>query len=419
VKNWWKERWGGGIAFHETLWMALDTLRVHKLRTFLTLLGVILAVFTLVAVMSVIEGLNRYIAERIANLGTNAFVITRFGIITNFDEFMKAQKRPTLRYEDYLALRDNMKLVERVASSIGRRTDVRYSNELLEDVSLAGITPNYRDIYSINVGVGRFLDETDDERRTQVCFLGADVANRFFANVDPIGKTVRVGPQVYHVVGVGKPLGTVFGQSRDGYVLIPLGTYLKTWFTPNESLNFLVQAKNPELIEAAQDEARTILRGRRHLRYNDPDNFGIIASSSITGLWERLTGNIFMIAVGLTSVFLVVGGIVIMNIMLASVVERTHEIGIRKSLGAKRRHIVMQFLVEAVVLAALGGALGIAIAMGLGALITATTPMPIVTPLSAVIIALTLSTSVGLFFGIYPAVRASRLDPIEALRAES
>jgi len=419
LKNKWKEKFGAGVAFQETFWLALDTLRTHKLRSFLTLLGVILAVTTLVAVMSVIEGLNRYITDKIANLGSNAFVVLRIGIVTNLDDFMKAQKRPTLTYDDYVALRDNTLTTEQVAAALGRNTDVRYGTELLENVQLAGITPNYVHIYSIGVARGRLLDEVDDERRIPVCFLGADVANRFFSAVDPIGKSLRVGQQTYQVIGVGTPLGSVFGQSRDNFVLIPLGTYLKAWFTPYDSIQILVQAKTPELIDASQDEVRMLLRARRHLRYKDPDNFDILASSSITNLWESLTGQVFRIAVGLTSVFLVVGGIVIMNIMLASVVERTHEIGIRKSVGAKRRHIVMQFLVEASVLAALGGALGIGIALGLGALVRATTPLPIVTPLSAILIALALSTSVGLFFGIYPAVRASRLDPIEALRAET
>jgi len=193
---------------------------------------------------------------------------------------------------------------------------------------------------------------------------------------------------------------------------------LKNWLRPDESLDLFVQARQAELVGDAEDEARMILRARRHLAYNAPDNFGVILPSSITGLWERLTGNIFAIAVSLTSVFLVVGGIVIMNIMLASVTERTREIGIRKSLGARRRHIVLQFLVESALLAAVGGLIGIVLALGVGALVTATTPMPILTPPRAIIVALTLSTGVGLFFGIYPAVRASRLDPIEALRFE-
>jgi putative ABC transport system permease protein len=222
---------------------------------------------------------------------------------------------------------------------------------------------------------------------------------------------------VYTIVGVAKARGTVFGQSQDNFVVIPLGAYLKSWAGPRTSIFILVQALSPELMDASQDEARAMMRARRHLPYHDDDNFGLVAPTSITGLWERLTGNIFAIAVGLTSVFLVVGGIVIMNIMLASVVERTREIGIRKSLGAKRRHIVMQFMVESAVLAALGGLTGISLAVGISALV-GSTGFPIQTPLHAVVIALVLSTSVGLFFGIYPAVRASRLDPIEALRFE-
>jgi putative ABC transport system permease protein len=213
-------------------------------------------------------------------------------------------------------------------------------------------------------------------------------------------------------------MGSVFGQSRDNFVFIPLGTYLKTWFRGGDSIFMLVQASHPELMDEAGDEVRALLRARRHVPYNDPDNFGIILPTSITNLWESLTGNIFAVAVGLTSVFLVVGGIVIMNIMLASVTERTREIGIRKSLGARRRHIVMQFLVESATMAAVGGLTGILLAAGLSSLVTATTSFPIVTPMRAVVISLALATSVGLFFGIYPAVRASRLDPIEALRFE-
>jgi putative ABC transport system permease protein len=223
---------------------------------------------------------------------------------------------------------------------------------------------------------------------------------------------------VYEIIGVGQPRGSVLGQSQDNYVHIPLGTFRKSFFRGNDSVRIFVQAKNPEVMNAARDEARMILRARRHLTYNDADNFSIVGSETFTSLWEDLSGNIFRIAVGLTSVFMVVGGIVIMNIMLASVTERTREIGIRKSLGARRRHIVMQFLVESALMAAAGGLVGIVLAAGLGMLVTAVTSFPIVTPLWAVLVSLTMSTSVGLFFGIYPAVRAARLDPIEALRQE-
>ncbi len=407
------------VALGETLRLALDALRSHKLRSFLTLLGVILAVTTLVAVLSVVEGLNLYISDRVANLGANVFIVDRFGIITNWDEFVKAQRRPTIRVEEYEALAERIQLAQQVAAIEGSVADVRFGNNLLEDVNLVGVTPNYAEVRSYTVAAGRFFTEADERHRSPVCFLGGDVARRFFTSVDPIGKTIRAGSQAYEVVGVAKAIGSVFGQSQDNFVLIPLGVFQKTWHAPNGSLTMFIQARHPELMEAAQDEARLLLRARRHQRWDEPDGFGIVGSASITGLWEKLTGNIFQLAVGLTSVFLVVGGIVIMNIMLASVNERTREIGIRRSLGARRRHIVMQFLVESAVLAAVGGLMGILLALGIGVLVRATTPMPITTPASAVLTALSLSTGVGLFFGIYPAVRASRLDPIEALRAEA
>ncbi len=414
-----EEAKSASVALGETLRLALDTLRAHKLRSFLTLLGVILAVTTLVAVMSVVAGLNLYISDKVANLGANVFVIDRFGIITSWEDWNKAQKRPVLRVEEYEALAEQMQQAQQVAALEGGISDIRSGSELMEDVNLLGVTPNYAEVRSYTVATGRFFNETDERHRSPVCFLGAAVARRFFPSVDPVGKSIRASSQVHEVVGVAKAIGSVFGQSQDNFVLIPFSTYLKTRHTPNSSVTVFVQARHAELLDAAQDEARLLLRARRHLRWSEPDNFGIVASASITGLWEQLTGNIFQLAVGLTSVFLVVGGIVIMNIMLASVTERTREIGIRRSLGARRRHIVMQFLVESAVLAAAGGLIGILAALGIGAIVRATTAMPITTPVSAILTALTLSTSVGLFFGIYPAVRAARLDPIEALRAEA
>jgi putative ABC transport system permease protein len=406
------------VALGETFRMALDTLRSHKLRSFLTLLGIILAVLTLVAVMSVVEGLNLYISDKIANLGANAFVIDRFGIITSFEAFIRAQKRPVLSEGDYQFLGQRMQLATAVAATTGTSQDVRYGNDLLEDVRIQGATPNYAEVRSIGVSIGRALTEADDTHRAPVCVIGADVARRFFSASDPIGKTLRAGSQVYEVVGVADAIGSVFGISQDNFLIIPFHTYEKTWHTPSESILIFVQAASPELMDQAQDEARMLLRAKHHQAYDDPDNFGIIAPSSITGLWEQLTGNIFALAVWLTSVFMVVGGIVIMNIMLASVTERTREIGLRRSLGARRKHIVLQFVTESAVLAATGGFFGICLAYALVAVARAATSIPMRTPISAVILSLGVSTAVGLFFGIYPAMRAAKLDPIEALRAD-
>lgn len=406
------------VTVLETFKLSLDALRAHKLRSFLTLLGVILAVTTLIAVMSVVAGMNFYIADRVANLGANVYIVDRFGIITSDDEWVKAQKRPLLSKEEFQELKTGMRTATQVAALLNANADVRSGNDLQENVNITGITPNYTDIRSLNAAVGRNLTEADETHRSPVCVIGTDLVKRFFSNVDPIGKTVRAGTHSYQVVGVTETIGSAFGQSRDNFMFIPLGTYMKEWGNQRDSLLLFVQAPNSEMIPASEDEARMLLRARRHLAWEAKDNFGILGSDSIMALWNSLTGNLAAVAVGLTGVFLVVGGIVIMNIMLASVTERTREIGLRRSLGARKKHIVMQFMTESAVLATVGGLMGIGLAYALVALGRALTSIPMKTPISAVILSLGVSTAVGLFFGIYPAMRAAKLDPIEALRAD-
>jgi len=406
------------MPIRESIRLALDTLRAHKLRSFLTLFGIIIAVTTLIVVVSVIEGMNRYIAERVANMGSNVFYVTRFGIITSAKDWIAAQKRKRILMDDYAALRAQLKLAAAVGASSWSQFDLKAGDKQVYDVGVRGTTPNMINIGTEQVGDGRYISETDFSHRSYVCFIGADVAENLFGAASALGKTIAFRGQTFEVIGVARRIGTVFGQTQDNFVHIPLTTFLKIIGTNRASIGIAVQALRPELMEQAQDEARLLMRARRHLPFNQKDDFGIVSSASIYELWQNLTGTIAMVAVGVTAVFLVVGGIVVMNIMLASVTERTHEIGIRKSLGARRRDILMQFLVEAVALSTAGGVIGVLAAFVGTRIMAATTSIPSVLPLPAVATAVMVSGGVGLFFGIYPASKAARLDPISALRAD-
>jgi putative ABC transport system permease protein len=414
----WERYKRGWRTFGETFKLSLDALRAHKLRSFLTLLGVILAVLTLVVVMSVIAGLNLYVATRVANLGANVFIVDRFGIITSQDDFIKAQKRPYIDMEDYRRLRESMKLASAVAAEEDRNVQTKVGSAIMENTDVMGATPNFADVRNLNVAQGRFITEADEEHREDVVFIGPDLVAKFFPNEDPIGKTIRAQTHTYQVIGVAEPLGSAFGQSQDNYMIMPIGTYRKGWHKADDWITIFVQAPSQELMQASEDEARMYFRAWRHLPYNAPDNFAILASDSIMQLWHDLTGNLAVVAMALVSIFLVVGGIVIMNIMLASVTERTREIGLRRALGARKKHILLQFVTESSVLAATGGFIGIITAYVVVFLVKTVFSFPMETPLTAVLLSLGLATGVGLFFGIFPAMRAAKLDPIEALRAD-
>jgi putative ABC transport system permease protein len=409
-----------GISLREPTLIALETLRTHKLRSFLTLLGVILSVSTLIVVVSLIEGTNRYISDKVANFGANVFQISRFPIITSFDEFLRLQKKnKNVTWDDYLFLRENMRLASAVGlETSGRLGKTKYKGDTLEDVNIIGVSAEMAGIDTREAENGRYIIEADNSHRANVVMLGTDISKRFFAGVDPVGKSLYIDGEEFEVVGVSKELGTAFGQSQDDFVIMPVETYQKLYGS-QESMDIAVQAIGPDFMDAAKDEARMLMRARHHLKPNEDDNFGIIEASAVMDLWKQLTGTLASSSIGIVLVFMVIGGIVIMNIMLASVTERTREIGVRKSLGATRTDILMQFVVEAAVMSVVGGALGVIAALAITLLVKLATPVPAAVPFLWVGIALMISTLVGLFFGAYPAHKASKLDPIEALRFEA
>lgn len=402
----------------EAVKIALGSLIANPLRSFLTLLGIIIGIGAIISVISVINGLNIYVAEKLSNLGPGVFVVDRFGIITNREDFLRALRRnKKVTMADARALRERMELAESVGVEVHATVEVKYRGEIVKGTDLGGVSQEIMEIEPYEVETGRTLTPNEIERASPVAYIGWEIADKLFPGTDPIGKKIRVGNRNLLVVGQSKKKGSVLGFSRDNFVKIPLPLHQKM-FGMRRSVNISVKSADPVDMQPAMDEARSIMRARHKLGFREDDDFGMMSAAGLTTLWENLTRVIFRVAIFVVGISLVVGGIVIMNIMLVSVIERTREIGVRKAVGARPRDIRLQFLIESVVLSCAGGFIGIAGAFAFSWLLSTYTPLPARFPLWAPVLAFVICGAIGVFFGLHPAAKASRLDPIEALRAE-
>ncbi len=413
------------MKFIETLKLALSAIWAHKLRSALTLLGMIIGVMAVVVVYSLIQGFNTYVDEKIAGIGAKSFNVQRFNPFEDFkdtDTIAAAQRRnKELTLEDYDYLRQRATLIGKLgAKARGTPSQIKRDTQVLDDVFVAGATANIVDIENRDVAEGRFFSQTENDSSARVAYIGADVATKLFPAGNAVGNEIAIRGLPSRVVGIETARGTVFGIPQDNFIIVPLKTYSINFggLVRQRSLYFVGTAKADDLFSDAVDETRFLMRSRRKLGPNEKDNFGIVTPDAITGLRDRIFGTIFIVALGVPSIALVVGAIVIMNIMLVSVTERTKEIGIRKSLGARQMDILKQFLVEAVTMSAIGGAIGTIIAWIIGRVLTAVF-FPTYLSIGAVIIAVGVSMVVGIMAGVFPAWKAARLDPIEALRAET
>ncbi len=411
------------MNFAETLKLAISAIWAHKLRSFLTLLGMIIGVAAFMIVFSVLQGFNSYIDEKIAGIGSNTFTIQRF----NFEDFKdsdtiaEAQRRnKELTLDDLEFLRSRMQVIDKLgAKAGGNRRTVRAGSNSMDDVTVDGAEPVIGDIEKIDVMKGRYFTGAENINGLRVAFIGTDVEAKLFPGGDSIGQEITISGIPYRVIGVRVAKGTVFGQPQDAFIQLPLKTFGSNFggFRGGRYLYFVGSASSDKVFDASVDEARSLMRLRRKLSTGEKDTFGIVTPDAISGLRDSIFGTTFIVILFVPTIALVVGAIVIMNIMLVAVTERTKEIGIRKSLGARQADILRQFLFEAAILSAIGGLIGLAIALGAGLLISRLFIETRI-PWYAAVIAIGVSAVVGVAAGLFPAWKAARLDPIEALRAD-
>ena len=408
------------INFGESLSLAFSSLWESKLRTFLTLLGIIIGVLTIITVVSVIQGLNNYVYTKMAFFGANDFSVSKFSsFASTVKEYREQMKRRDLTLEDVHLLREKASACELIGASDQVRRTVKFGSAEVQNAGIIGVTAVDHLIGSvIELESGRHLLQEEEDRSRFSAVIGSDVAEKLFPRLDPVGRTIKVGADRFRIVGVGKKLGKILGMSRDNYVRVPITTFLKT-FGSRRSLSINIHTSSPEAMARAQDEVRTILRSKRKLSYDKPDDFSFQTSETFIQFYKTATNGIYFAMIGIASIALLVGGIVVMNIMLVAVTERTKEIGIRMAIGARRKDILVQFLIESSAIAGVGGLIGIVLGVAAAKIISAATSLPSAVDPGSVIAGIVMSATLGLFFGIYPANKAAKLDPVVALRSET
>jgi putative ABC transport system permease protein len=406
------------LAIRDNLALGADSLRAHRLRAALTVLGLTMGVATLITVMTIVQGANVYVEQKIANLGTDVFQLARTPFAaTDFDVVIKALKYKHIEFADYRAVAEQCGECDEVGATAVFTGRVKYEENELEDVSIYGYTPNMADIDTRTVELGRYYTNLEDERGSAVCLIGAGVRENLFPAVDPIGKSIRVASWEYRVIGTYEKIGSVLGQDQDSFVIIPMSGFLKMRGN-RSSLTLNVKVAGEARFQRAQDQVRMLMRARRHIGPNDPETFFIGTKDSYIELWKSISSAFFAVFILVSSISAVVGGIVIMNVMLVSVTERTKEIGIRRAVGATQDDIRRQFLTESVMQCLIGGITGVLAGFIFAVALRTFTAFPASVQTWVAVLGVVLSSVIGLFFGIYPATRAAKLDPVAALRAE-
>lgn len=402
----------------EGLRIALHALKSNRLRTVLTTLGILIGVVVVTVIISVIQGMNTYVSGELSALGTDNVYITRYPwMITSWEEWLRVRGRPRINRQHFEFIEAHATLAEVVSPEVATRRTVKYRNEDLDGVIIYGTTPGYMILSDAMPNVGRFFNESEAQHRRNVCVIGWEIADKLYKDVDPIGKRIKIGGQSFFVLGVMEKRGQLFDFSMDNNVLIPYAVFQKV-FGKHRSLEIQAKAVNPELVEELKDELEELMRRARGLKVGQENDFNINQQSQLLDVYKNLTRVLWIVLIGIGSIALLVGGIGIMNIMLVSVTERTREIGIRKALGAKRRVILLQFLVESMFISSIGVILGLFISIGLATAIKQASPIPVDISAWVAILGVGFTVSIGIFFGLYPASKASKLDPIEALRYE-